>query len=242
MSSLDWGSVPAWLGLGTLLVTLRVFLRDRANTQRSQVDLVGVWGTPAWRRKMPDSESMVRAGEVEIFIKNANPVPIKIAYLAMDLRTRWFVPDPDHVNQEPAPDPTTPGEIWTPKAFAWAATPGTGSLRQFLGNILVPPGELFSSKSGFDVGHLAPPGATQLDLFEGVEVVVAWMLVLDNAGRRWEVRPGVGERARRIRWYSWRRRDYPYAWKNQFVMALLVRYYKIAAWLKKKRQSKRKQP
>jgi hypothetical protein len=43
IKDLDWGSVPAWLGAGSLLLAFVVFLRNRGNAERAQVDLIGAW-------------------------------------------------------------------------------------------------------------------------------------------------------------------------------------------------------
>lgn len=57
--TLDWGSVPAWLGAGSLLLAFRIFWRDRSNAERSQVDLVGAWGTTEYERRAPDISDRV---------------------------------------------------------------------------------------------------------------------------------------------------------------------------------------
>jgi hypothetical protein len=57
--NLAWGSVPAWLGAVSLLLAFRIFWRDRSNAERSQVDLVGAWGTTEYERRSPDPSERV---------------------------------------------------------------------------------------------------------------------------------------------------------------------------------------
>jgi hypothetical protein len=40
---LDWGSVSAWLGAISIILAFRIFMRDRANTDRAQVNTTAVW-------------------------------------------------------------------------------------------------------------------------------------------------------------------------------------------------------
>jgi hypothetical protein len=51
--------------------------------------------------------------------------------------------------------------------------------------------------------HLAPEGSRQLAFPGGVKVRVTWLLLIDNANRRWIIRPLGGTRAHRIKWW-WR--------------------------------------
>src|ERR687892_960897 len=68
-------------------------------------------------------------------------------------------------------------------------------------NIDVPPQEAWASRPfEHDLSDLAPEAASQLDPIDGVRCEIAWHLVVDNAGRTWELRPGNGRRAKRIRW------------------------------------------
>jgi hypothetical protein len=54
---------------------------------------------------------------------------------------------------------------------------------------------------GVNVAHMAPEGAVQLHLLDGIRARVEWLLVVDNAGRQ-RRRPESGRRAKRIdRWW-----------------------------------------
>jgi len=62
------------------------------------------------------------------------------------------------------------------------------------------------------VAHTAPEGATQPAIFNGITAHVDWLLIVDNAGRRWEVRPETGGRAVPVG-RRWRRQEYmPREW------------------------------
>ena len=89
---------------------------------------------------------------------------------------------------------------------------GTELGRHFPENISVPPQETRELRFGVNVAHMAPEGATQLDLFYGIRAHVEWLLVVDNAGRRWIVHPESGRRARR-KGRRWRPKEYmPHDW------------------------------
>jgi hypothetical protein len=61
LGDLEWGNVPAWLGAGSLILAFVVFMRDRRNDDRSQVDLVGAWGEPEYQVAMPGTAEVVKA-------------------------------------------------------------------------------------------------------------------------------------------------------------------------------------
>jgi hypothetical protein len=178
---LDWGSVPAWLGAGSLLLAFRIFWRDRSNAERSQVDLVGALGATEYERRAPDVSDRVEKANAHLFVRNASELPIEVAQLACDLRTTWLVPD---------------GQL------AYRPVPGVQPHRSFIERIVVAPQVTWDGTYSFDIAHLAPENAVQLDLIRGCVVVIRWLLIIDNAGRKWEVRPSSGTRARRVRWYQ----------------------------------------
>jgi hypothetical protein len=74
------------------LLAFVIFWRDRSNAERSQVDLVGAWGTTEYDRRAPDISERVEQLSVHLFIRNASELPIEVAQLACDLETRWLVP------------------------------------------------------------------------------------------------------------------------------------------------------
>ena len=204
MSFPDWGSVPAWLGAGSLLLAYRVFLRDRANAERAQVDRVGVWGVAGYERRSPTDAARVETGEVRLYVKNATDLPIEVRQVAYEIHTNWMAPD---LTQLP---PTAPGEDPKPP-HVWLEEAGTRPQQYFVERIRVAPQETWEHQTEINFAHMAPNGASQPALFHGVVCQISWVLVVDNAGRRWELRPTVGQRARRIRRY--RPREYqPRPW------------------------------
>jgi len=77
LRDLDWGSVPAYAAAASLLLAFRLFLRDRRNAERAQVDLVGVWGM--WERTALPEDLADRPYDVtvRVFIRNASELPSK---------------------------------------------------------------------------------------------------------------------------------------------------------------------
>ena len=72
------------------------------------------------------------------------------------------------------------------------------------GRITVPPQDTWRQDVNYtpaSIANLAPEAAEMLAVIEGVRCVAKWMLLIDNAGRRWEVRPSKGSRAKRAKWY-----------------------------------------
>jgi hypothetical protein len=65
--------------------------------------------------------------------------------------------------------------------------------------------------SPVNVAHMSPEAAVQLAPFHGVNAAASWILVTDNVGRRWIVRPREG-RAKRRRWYLRRKEHWPQRW------------------------------
>jgi hypothetical protein len=190
LGDLDWGSVPAWLGAGSLLLAFWIFHHDRRNDERAQVDLVGAWGTPEYERRSSDASERVEQVRAHLFIRNASELPIEVVQLACDLETTWDVPD---------------GEL------AYRPVAGVQPHRSFIDRVMVPPQDTWDGSYDFNIAHLAPENAVQLDLIRGVVVVIRWLLIIDNAGRKWEVRPSSGTRARRVKWYR-QREEYQPAW------------------------------
>jgi hypothetical protein len=133
--ALDWGSVPAWLGAGSLLLAFRIFWRDRSNAERAQVDLVGAWGTTEYERRSPDASERVEHVKVHLFIRNASELPVEVTQLACDLETTWLVPD---------------GE------FAYRSVAGVQPHRSFSDPIVVAPQDTWDGSYDFNIAHLAP--------------------------------------------------------------------------------------
>jgi hypothetical protein len=181
--SLDWGSVPAWVGALSLLLAFRVFLRDRSNAERAQVDLIGAWGTTQYEIKWPTDSRRVETAIARVFIRNASALPIEVERLSCRIETTWVVP----INV-------------AEKRYDHAH--GVKSESLFIEKVTVVPDNTWESLDDrFNLRDMAPEGAVQLSPFQGVRCVVTALLVVDNAGRRWELRPGKEGRAKRVRWY-----------------------------------------
>jgi hypothetical protein len=181
LRGLDWGSVPAWAGALSLFLAFRVFLRDRSNAERAQVDLIGVWAT--WHRFIPETLAEKPYDiTVRICAKNASELPVQIVRLAYEIETQWI-----H------------------KGGMIAGKPTQG----FADRIWVPPQEPLEKELTVSVADSRPEGALMLAVIPGqdVDCTIRWLLLVDNAGRKWEVRPGKGSRAKRVKWYR-RRRQY----------------------------------
>jgi hypothetical protein len=177
LDDLDWGSVPAWLGAGSLILAYMVFMRDRTSSERAQADLVGAWATVEYERSAPDVSPRVESGMVTGHVRNGSELPVRVARIAFRIETRWLVVD-DAQSQT--------------VLQAWDVVPVTDPLRKFADDLLVPPDETEVWSFEVNVAHTAPEGATQLHLDKGIAAHVDWLLVIDNAGRRWEVRPREG--------------------------------------------------
>ncbi len=199
MPHVDWGNVPAWLGAGSLLLAFTIFIRDRRNSDRLQVDRVGVWFTETYERRMPgvgEDQGRVEEADIQVHVRNASNLPADVVQLAYEIRASWMVPD-------------APPESPVP---AYAVTAGEGRVLQFLNDFRVPPGETLDLPSRVNIAHLAPEGAVQLSPIQGVKARATWLLVVDNVGRRWVIRPRAG-RARRWRRYRRRREEHwPQGW------------------------------
>jgi hypothetical protein len=200
-TDLDMGTVPAWFGGLSLILAFVVFARDRNSAERKDVDLIGTWWETEYERRAPnDKTGRVEKGSVRLTIKNAGNLPVDIFQLAIETSTKWAVRDLDQWEREPDGSYSEGPGVWTVK-------PGKQTQKHFLGPLRPPPQDRVDHSFEVNVAHMAPEHADQLHLFEGIRCKILWMLIVDNAGRRWEVRPGVGRRARRVRWFS-RRREY----------------------------------
>lgn len=192
IDKLQYGTVPEWFGGLSLVLAIFLFLRDRRRDDREQIDKVGVWPTATYELQTLDDEAH-RIEEIEFTLhaRNANDVPIYVALVSIDIQTSWCV---------------VKGR--TLRSFTTKS--GKVPSRAFNGPFTLPPnGSLPEHNTPFHVGRQAPEGASRLDTHNGATATVRWFLATDNAGRRWEVRPGRGRRAKRIRWYSWRHEFYP---------------------------------
>lgn len=211
--SVAWGDLSAWisslLSAASVLLALIIFFRDRAQGDRAQVDLVGVWGTTALCQEEFDElkesqawhDGILRSIVVKLHIRNASNLPVRIARLSYAIKTKWNVPVLDGPTDEDG------------RALSWEVVQAPQPRLMFVDNFTVPPLETITTPEvKLDVSDLVPDGATGLGLVDHSEVVVTWILVNDNSGRRWEIRPTSGKSARRIS-RRWRPQEYqPAKW------------------------------
>jgi hypothetical protein len=179
-AKVQYGTVPAWFGGASLLLAFHLFLRDRRRDDREQIDKTAVWMSAEWDQTLAHRDfnrSVEPTEEVKLRIceKNSNDAPIHLVHVAFLIETSWCVCVQDDVLE---------------------VVKGTQADRLFLDGSLLAPGEQRDrTPTAHYVGHQAPPGATGLTLApHGVRCTVDWFLAVDNAGRRWEVRPGQGKR------------------------------------------------
>jgi hypothetical protein len=167
LGDVDWGSLPAWAGAVSLLLAFRIFWRDRTNAERVQVDLIGTWWTIEHYPRSPDEEAGVR-----LYIRNASQLPIEVVQLAYEVHGRWRVPSGSH---------------------SWRLVAGVNPRRNFL-EVLRPvaPEETWNSSNPVNVADTIPEEGARLDPLESVRCVIVWLLLIDSAGRRWELQPGKG--------------------------------------------------
>jgi hypothetical protein len=88
----------------------------------------------------------------------------------------------------------------------------TEPVRSFTADLVVPPGEVKEWSFETNLAHTAPRAAVQLALTNGITAHVDSLLIVDNAGRRWEVRCERSGRATAVG-RRWRAKEYlPREW------------------------------
>jgi len=138
---LDWGNVPEWLaGLGSLSLVLAflVFKRDRDNSERVQVDRLGVWATVNPERT-PNSLDSQEIHEVTTWVRNGSELPVRVVKIGLLIYTRWTVNNPE--------------------LHTWTVEPGIKPVPAFIGDLHVPPGETEEYKLAVSVADTAPEEA-----------------------------------------------------------------------------------
>jgi hypothetical protein len=215
-SDIDWGTVPTWIagvfGGLSLVVALSIFLRDRINAERAQVDRVGALAKFGAYGGEPDGPPEAVTATAEITVQNASDLPVHVAQMAFVLRTTWAMAEADESGA----------------VSAWTPVPGTDPFWDTFPPFDLAPQEVWTSEPEVNLSHLAPEGVAQLGLDDGgVTCEIAWLLIRDNAGRRWEVRPGITRRAKRIRWYSRPKEFQPLSWFSPLMRPFLVKRSKV---------------
>lgn len=193
--ALDWGNVPAWIGSLSLIVAVSVFVRDRNERERAQVDRIGFWTTVEWEHKAPE-HARVETCKVNFFVRNSTDLPVELVEVSWDLHTKWMVTDAQS----------------SPDLPVYSVEPGTGVLKLFTQRMRIAPQDTKTWSTDSNFAHLAPDSAVQPAWFQGLDCRVKWALLIDNGGRRWEVSPSRGKRAKRVRWYRRRKEYQPRDW------------------------------
>ena len=176
----QWGTVPAWFGGASLLLAVFLFMRDRRRDDRALIDKVAIWPTVTYDQTftaLKDAAKRNDGTRIKLTAKNASDLPVGIYAAVVEVTSGWMVP------AGPAGD-------------AWFTKPGTEPAQlSILEPVLLAPGdEKIICDYGMNLAHQAPQRAVRLAMLRGVTARVRWFLAIDNAGRRWEVRPVRGNR------------------------------------------------
>jgi hypothetical protein len=173
-------SVGALGTAGALVIALLILLRDHGNAERSQVDRVGAWAEPTYERRPPGGERVEQA-KIQVYVRNGSQLPVRVRQLKYTVRTMWLVSTDDG---------------------AWERVDGEQAGPFYLQDFQVRPGQTWDNKSTpyeANLAHTAPERAAQLDFIQGVRCEIESVVVLDNAGREWEIEPSGGGRAKPFR-------------------------------------------
>jgi hypothetical protein len=170
---------------GALVIGLVILLRDHRNTERAQVDLVGAWAEERVERRVP-GEPLVEQAEIWIFLRNASELPVEVKHLEYTIRTRWLVPTGDGAWEPVDGVPAGPYHLYDIQLRSHAGVPN-----EFWNNNATP--------NEVNLAHTAPERAEALDPLTGVRCEINSVVVLDNAGRKWETRPSGGGRAKPLK-------------------------------------------
>ncbi|WP_190329694.1 hypothetical protein [Streptomyces venezuelae] len=204
---LDMGTVPAWFGGASLVLALIIFGKDHNANDRKYVDLVAVWWNIEYAIRSPSDPTRTEEVDLTIWLKNASNLPVEITSVRYKLTPSWLIRD---LAQWPCRDDGTLMEPSEPGfTGVWSVGTGSESGIYLIQDVRIPPGETIAcTPHTINIAHLAPEYAVQLNPINGVKCKIEHMDVIDNAGREWEVRPGVARRPIRMRWYrkKWRSR------------------------------------
>lgn len=219
---LDWGTVPSWLSAGSLLLAFRIFLKDRANNLRDQVDQIGIW--------LDVTEEFGGIASIKFHHRNASNRPARIVQFAYTLHTEWRVAE-DTKRFPPTKGGNETGAVGidqtaTGDTFYWRSMTGTRLFETWHTHfppLTLMPDSTKTYKFGKSLHNVRPEGALSLMPITGIIATINWCLIIDNAGNRWELRPGQASRARRITSMSRRAWRYPVSWQRARKLHCLLR-------------------
>jgi hypothetical protein len=165
---------------GALVLGLVILFRDHRNHERAQVDRVGAWAEPTYERRPPWGERVEQA-KIQVYVRNASELPVKVRQLKYTVHTRWYVPTDDG---------------------AWELVDGAPAGPYFLKDFQVRPQQTWDNNSTAyeaNLAHTAPERAVQLDFIQGLRCEINSVVVVDNAGREWVTDPSSIGRAKPFR-------------------------------------------
>jgi hypothetical protein len=176
-----------------LLLTISIFIRDRRTSDRAQVDQLATWAeaSPLALELIEGQPFWVNA---RVFLRNASKLPIEIVHVGVNVQSTWLVPD----HEQPE---TTNVEVWKDRQ-------GTQKSAFFFGRFRLAPDDTHIQSHQLDLSDDVPPESVGIWPAQGLRCDFRTILVTDNAGRRWRIRPGRGGPAKRLRWYSRQRDEY----------------------------------
>ena len=187
-----WGSVPAWLGAGSLILAYTVFRRDRVNAERRQVD------PPALGQPRSTSDAFLEPHEWRsakssgTFAMQAS-CPFALGRLRTGLRPPgWWRTKSSRC----------------PKVVHGCPNRARGRIARSRKTWTRCPPERRTTSRSPSTWHIWPhrSRSSWRTRADGVTPRVDWLLVVDNAGRKWEVRPETGRSAKRVHQH-WRPSD-----------------------------------
>ena len=179
----EWGTVPAWVAAGSLLLAFRIFLRDRSAGERSQVEQVAAWASVEGEpQAVPGYPDLMKAS-LRLKVKNASDLPVHIVDFTWE--SRLHTRDDDaHVGAFFGHNPNEqlhtgyrvlgPEETWTVK------------------------GEFFALW-----WKPAPPNEDRIPLT--FDLLITKVLLVDAAGRKWIVLPTKGS-PKKVLWFNFFKR------------------------------------
>ncbi|MEV6641108.1 hypothetical protein [Amycolatopsis sp. NPDC051371] len=176
-AELGLGTVPAWASAGSLVLAFVIFGRDRRERRRKQIDELGAWSITDPSIDV-DIDSL--ASKPNLLIKNASNLPIRVLSVEYLIYRGLGV-----VNAGPPESARLIGKV-------------------VLHDHVIPPSETVTLVDGVncamrvkDRGHFMDFHGT---LAKNAHVTrVTRVYAIDNAGRRWVVRPSRGGFPRRDR-------------------------------------------
>jgi hypothetical protein len=186
------GELLSGLGALSLFLALWIFIRDRRASDRAQIDQLA-----AWAEAIPDAFELTEGQpfwvNARVFLRNASTLPIEIVHVGVNVQSTWRVPDHEQSGK------LVP--IWEP-------VEGIKESPFFFGRFRLPPDDTHVQSHQKDLSDDVPPESVGLWYGNGLVCDFRTILVTDNAGRRWRIRPGRGGPAKRLRWYSRQRDEY----------------------------------